>query len=84
MALVGTFALFHGHAHGSEGAGLGVAFVHYAIGFIMATIILHVVGIICGLASAKRGPRMQKIFNNVAGTIGIVAGISLLAGWLAA
>ena len=44
MALVGLFAFFHGYAHGAEmqrtDSGL-----HYALGFISATMLLHSTGI---------------------------------------
>ncbi len=46
-ALVGVFALFHGHAHGGElGAANAMAF---GIGFLIATAMLHAVGIGLGL-----------------------------------
>ena len=46
--VVGAFALFHGHAHGSE---VGAAtMVDYGLGFAIATVLLHVVGIGLGLA----------------------------------
>jgi urease accessory protein len=44
MSLVGAFALFHGHAHGTELPG----FAHpaaYGAGFVAATALLHVAGI---------------------------------------
>jgi urease accessory protein len=47
--LVGLFALFHGHAHGSEmAAGLGAT--SYSLGFTAATLLLHVAGWGCGRA----------------------------------
>ena len=44
MALVGFFAVFHGHAHGAEmpAAASGVP---YAAGFVGATAMLHAVGV---------------------------------------
>lgn len=45
--LVGTFALFHGHAHGTE-LPLAASPVEYALGFILATAVLHGIGIILG------------------------------------
>jgi len=43
-AAVGTFALFHGHAHGVEmqDGNLGL---WYAVGFVLATGLLHLTGI---------------------------------------
>lgn len=50
-AIVGVFALFHGHAHGSE---LGVAGAwSFAAGFVAATAILHTAGIGLGLALGR-------------------------------
>ncbi|MFN2309449.1 MAG: HupE/UreJ family protein [Gammaproteobacteria bacterium] len=47
-ALVGVFALFHGHAHGAEmplvGSTLG-----YVVGFALATACLHAAGLLGGL-----------------------------------
>ena len=84
MALVGTFALFHGHAHGNEGAGLGISFLPYAAGFVTATGILHVAGLALGTGFDHLGTTRSNILNKFAGGIGFIAGISLLTGWLAA
>lgn len=84
MALVGIFALFHGHAHGNEGAGLGIAFLPYAAGFVAATGLLHVSGIALGTGFDRLGVTLSKVLNKVAGGIGLIAGISLLTGLLAA
>lgn len=84
MALVGIFALFHGHAHGNEGAGLGIAFLPYAAGFVAATGLLHVSGIALGTGFDRLGVTLSNVLNKVAGGIGLIAGISLLTGLLAA
>ena len=84
MTLVGLFAVFHGHAHGSEGAGLAISFLPYAAGFIAATGLLHVAGVGLGLSLNRLGPVPSRILNRVAGTAGALAGVSLLTGWLAA
>lgn len=44
MIIVGIFALFHGHAHGTE-MSLANNYLTYAIGFVGSTTLLHVVGI---------------------------------------
>ncbi|MGX5848043.1 HupE/UreJ family protein [Mesorhizobium sp. PL10] len=48
VAIIGLFALFHGHAHGTEvsenAGGLG-----YMAGFAVATALLHAIGIAAGL-----------------------------------
>jgi urease accessory protein len=43
--LVGTFALCHGYAHGAE-TPADVSGISYAIGFILATSLLHLFGIV--------------------------------------
>ncbi len=55
--LVGLFAIFHGHAHGSE-LPEGASGLLYSLGFVTATGLLHAVGILIGVAyrwSAGRG-----------------------------
>lgn len=51
-ALVGLFALFHGNAHGLEAPASGAAAI-YALGFVMATALLHVAGLVWGLTLAS-------------------------------
>ena len=46
--LVGIFAIFHGHAHGTELPHAANA-VTYAVGFVVATGLLHLGGIAIGL-----------------------------------
>ena len=48
-ALVGVFAVFHGHAHGVE-LPAGANGLTYSIGFVVATGCLHGIGILFGLA----------------------------------
>lgn len=45
--LVGLFAVFHGHAHGTELPGAADP-VAYGVGFVVATGLLHVAGIALG------------------------------------
>jgi len=47
-ALVGFFAIFHGHAHGAE-LPAGQSGLTYSIGFVVATGCLHLAGIAIGL-----------------------------------
>jgi len=53
MALVGVFALCHGHAHGTE-MPLAATAATYAIGFAAATAALHGIGLGLGLALRSR------------------------------
>jgi urease accessory protein len=48
IILVGFFAIFHGHAHGTE-LPPGQSGLLYSMGFILGTGCLHAVGIIIGL-----------------------------------
>lgn len=79
MAVVGFFAIFHGHAHGSEmpenAAGLA-----YAVGFMMATAMLHVAGLALGFAIGRGGERTGYLATRLAGGIATVAGVGILAG----
>jgi urease accessory protein len=47
-SMVGLFALWHGHAHGAEMPELASG-IGYALGFLLATALLHVAGIAFGL-----------------------------------
>ncbi len=52
MLLVGVFALFHGHAHGTELLQASSATL-YALGFIITTAALHGTGILAGLGLSR-------------------------------
>lgn len=54
MTAVGLFALFHGHAHGSE-MPEAAAPLAYAAGFIVATAALHALGVGIGMAARRLG-----------------------------
>jgi urease accessory protein len=79
MALVGVFALVHGHAHGSEGAQLA-SFLSYAVGFVAATAALHAAGIIAGLTLDRLGTLPASILKRSAGVAGAVVGVVILVG----
>lgn len=53
MAVVGVFAVFHGHAHGAEVPAAASPLL-YAAGFLAATALLHAAGIaLAGMATAR-------------------------------
>jgi len=52
MLLVGIFAIFHGHAHGAELPEAAHPLA-YGVGFVLATGLLHLTGILVGLAIAR-------------------------------
>ena len=73
-ALVGVFAAFHGHAHGSE---LGAATpLSFAAGFVVATGILHGFGLGLGLAVAGR----YRVLIRILGTLTAIGGAALAFG----
>ena len=74
--LVGTFAVFHGHAHGTElpAAANPAAF---ALGFVIATGLLHLAGI--ALGALMRWPAGSALVRTVGGLVSL-AGIAFLTG----
>lgn len=77
MAMVGFFALFHGHAHGGEigEAGAGA----YASGFALATALLHTAGVAVGLALGRlAGMSRGRVITRFAGAATALGGL-----WLA-
>jgi urease accessory protein len=71
VAAVAVFGFAHGAAHGLEGPQAGV--VAYALGFVLATAALHLVGITAGMALERlgraAGPRMLGGAATVAGVV---------------
>jgi urease accessory protein len=74
--IVGLFAIFHGHAHGTE---LPEAFspYGYAVGFVVGTGLLHLVGIGLGLLTRSETGRMAA--RGLGGVIALV-GAAFLFG----
>ena len=59
--VVGVFALFHGHAHGGE---LGAATpLSFAFGFVIATAILHAIGVGLGMLVASRHQAIARLLG---------------------
>jgi urease accessory protein len=69
--LVGVFAIFHGHAHGTE-LGLGQNPLLYSMGFVMATGCLHALGI--GIGAVHRWTWGQRLLR-AAGALVAVGGV---------
>jgi len=65
-ALVGFFAIFHGHAHGTE-LPPGQSALLYSIGFVVATGSLHALGI--GIGSVHRWTWGQKALRVAGGLV---------------
>jgi urease accessory protein len=74
-ALVGFFAIFHGHAHGTE-LPPGQSALLYSMGFVIATGCLHALGI--GAGTVHRWAWGQKLLR-VAGALVAGGGVFFLA-----
>lgn len=74
-AIIGVFALFHGHAHGAEipetAGGL-----EYLAGFAVATALLHGVGLGAGLLLEPRFRSLARL----AGAATAAVGLAMIAG----
>ena len=81
MALVGFFAVFHGHVHGAEmpAAASGVA---YAAGFVGATAMLHAVGVGVGLLVGWEAGALSPRLLQAGGGAMALFGFAVLAGIL--
>lgn len=77
MIFVGFFAIFHGHAHGTEMPSLSKP-LFYACGFVVGTAGIHVVGVLIGIIAdkLKDGGQLLRYFG--AGIAGI--GFHLIIG----
>ncbi|HEX7926179.1 MAG TPA: HupE/UreJ family protein [bacterium] len=71
IALVAAFALFHGHAHGTEFVA-GASPVAYASGFVIATGLLHAMGIGGGLLLGKRSMWVPRLAGGAIALAGVV------------
>ncbi len=74
--IVGSFAIFHGHAHGTE-LPAAASPLAYSSGFVIATGLLHLTGIAFGLLA--RWPA-GKIAVRAGGGLIALAGIAFLSG----
>jgi urease accessory protein len=81
MGLVGLFAIFHGHAHGAEMPN-DVSALGYGGGFLLATALLHAVGVGLGLALARMSAGPMRRISQLGGAAIVVAGLVLLAATL--
>jgi urease accessory protein len=71
-AIVATFAVFHGYAHGVELPSAANP-VGYSVGFVLATGLLHVFGVGIGLLNAHQ--------KGVIVTRSLGAAVALAGGW---
>lgn len=73
-AVVGFFAIFHGHAHGTE-LPEGQSGLAYSIGFVVATGALHAAGILLGAAHRWRAGRVAL---QLAGVVIALGGLAFI------
>ena len=78
--IVGSFAIFHGYAHGVE-LPKAADPLAYSLGFVIATGMLHLVGIAIGLV--VRWPA-GKIAVRAVGAAIAMAGVAFLTGYATA
>jgi urease accessory protein len=76
--LVGAFAIFHGHAHGTE-LPVGADAIAYSMGFVVATGMLHLAGITFGALS--RWPAGQIAVRAAGGVIALI-GVAYLGHFI--
>ena len=75
-SLVAAFAITHGYVHAAEiGSGANAA-AEYSLGFLIATAVLHAIG----MATALTGPAVMKTIRTVFAVVCTVVGAALLAG----
>jgi urease accessory protein len=74
--IAGLFAFFHGHAHGTEAAAVGVDLIAYACGFSLATAALHAVGLGAGLLISRSAG--ESLLRATGGLVA-VSGLALIA-----
>jgi urease accessory protein len=78
MGLVAFFAVFHGHAHGTEMPET-MSGLAYGAGFVAATAALHALGIGLGLVIGRSEMFGRRVLQ-VGGSAAALAGAALLAG----
>src|SRR5262249_36967533 len=74
-----VFAIFHGHAHGSE-IPVEVSAFACASGFLLATALLHGMGIALGAAASRVGEHHRRVAYALGGGSIALAGLAILAG----
>jgi urease accessory protein len=76
MGIVGLFAVFHGHAHGTE-MPITASGAAYGAGFVLATALLHAAGIALGYIIGRISH--EQLAYRLAGCGVVLAGVGILA-----
>lgn len=79
-ALVALFALFHGHAHGTEILAGASAWL-YVAGFVLATALLHGIGLAAGLLGERAGRALWPGIVRAGGAALAATGLILLVAF---
>lgn len=77
MVFVGFFAIFHGHAHGTEMPSLSKP-LFYACGFVLGTAGIHIAGVLVGIIAERLKDGAQLLRYAGAGIAGV--GFHLIIG----
>jgi len=70
VAILGLFALFHGHAHGTE-VPENAGGLEYVAGFAVDTVLLHAVGIAAGMSLGMRFRGLARVAGAACAAIGV-------------
>jgi urease accessory protein len=76
-AVVGVFAIFHGHAHGEE-LPIAADPLAYGVGFVVATGLLHLCGI--GIGTLLRWPAGERLIQGTGLAIAALGIVFLVRG----
>lgn len=77
VAIIGLFALFHGHAHGTE-VPENIGGLDYIGGFAMATALLHGVGMAAGLRLGSLFRGLARAAGAACATIGVGLSVGMV------
>jgi urease accessory protein len=77
VAIIGLFALFHGHAHGTE-VPENAAGLDYMAGFAVATALLHGIGIAAALGLGQRFRGLVRAAGAACAAVGVGLAFGML------
>jgi urease accessory protein len=80
-SMVAAFAIFHGYSHGLEMVNTRSGFA-FGLGFVSATVLLHLTGIGLGLALGRIAVSSSRRIARAGGSALALTGVVLLAGSL--